>query len=683
MAGNAGNSIRLTPTSGVLPRNNQIKGNFLGVLSSGMAASASVGSSGISIDGGDGTVIGGLEAGARNIIAAGVGGVTIYSLTTNTLISGNYIGVGSDGRTLLMRGQTAGVLVRQTTGSAVFPQRVWIEGNVIANWSAGVGVSEPPFDIAPVSFSSQVTVSRNSIFYNFGAGIGLSSYAETNDFLDLDVGANFRQNYPEITSAVFGGDTFIGGILESAPLSTYRVELFANTAGHLSGFGEGETYLGFTNLVTDANGFASFEMRFSGVVPRQFYFTATATDADGNTSMFSRWFRGRALREPLFLRHPSSISALSYTNVVLQADVTGAAPLALQWTRNGVPIAGATNLSLSLSNIVWEDRGSYVLVASNAFGVVASETAEVSVIAQPTVLVQPVGALVNPGTNFTFSVVAGGMLPISYQWLWNGVAIPGATDTSLTLANVDWPMRGEYAVVLSNAFGVTQSDVVTLAVRVRPTIIQQPLSQAVVSNGFVTLSVAVSNSATAPLTYLWRSNTTVVRAETTTNYVATFDVGPVRANGAYTVQVTNVFSVAGVLSTRVNLNVLTDSDGDGLPDAYESAYGLNAEEPADAALDADGDGVSNADEYRAGTDPTDSANQLRVERIISTDGVAWLEFQARSNRAYVVEARPALGQGAWSPWVTVPARSTNGLERLSDPATGARKLYRLRTPAGD
>jgi hypothetical protein len=92
--------------------------------------------------------------------------------------------------------------------------------------------------------------------------------------------------------------------------------------------------------------------------------------------------------------------------------------------------------------------------------------------------------------------------------------------------------------------------------------------------------------------------------------------------------------------------------------------------------------VSNADEYRAGTDPSDATNQLRVERIGSDDGVAWLEFQARSNRTYVVEARPALGQGAWSSWVTVPARSTNSLERLNDPAPGARKFYRLRTPAG-
>lgn len=64
-----------------------------------------------------------------------------------------------------------------------------------------------------------------------------------------------------------------------------------------------------------------------------------------------------------------------------------------------------------------------------------------------------------------------------------------------------------------------------------------------------------------------------------------------------------------------------DSDGGGIPDAWEEQYGLNPHDAADDRIDSDGDGFNNYEEYLAGTDPTDPeshpdvASRLRVKDI--------------------------------------------------------------------
>jgi len=85
-------------------------------------------------------------------------------------------------------------------------------------------------------------------------------------------------------------------------------------------------------------------------------------------------------------------------------------------------------------------------------------------------------------------------------------------------------------------------------------------------------------------------------------------VATVDANGIVTATGPGSVTISAIndgLSATITLNsfALLDSDGDGMPDAYEIANGLNPYDPTDAALDPDGDGLTNLQEYLLGTNP--------------------------------------------------------------------------------
>jgi hypothetical protein len=149
--------------------------------------------------------------------------------------------------------------------------------------------------------------------------------------------------------------------------------------------------------------------------------------------------------------------------------------------------------------------------------------------------------------------------------------------------------------------------------------------------------------------------------------------------GSYLAVVTNV---AGSATSQVaTLTVsFTDTDGDGMPDAWEQANGLDRL-VNDAGSDADLDRMTNLAEFIAGTDPQDSQSYLRVEEILASGGARTVRFVAVSNRTYSVLHRPAAGSGAWLKLLDVPARSTNRLESVIDSTQPApARFYRLVTP---
>src|SRR5205814_1568078 len=79
----------------------------------------------------------------------------------------------------------------------------------------------------------------------------------------------------------------------------------------------------------------------------------------------------------------------------------------------------------------------------------ADGTGKCRVAVPPFIIAQPTNQTVTAGANVTFSVVAGGTAPLSYQWRFNGTNITGATASSFTIVNAQPANAGAYSVVVS------------------------------------------------------------------------------------------------------------------------------------------------------------------------------------------------------------------------------------------
>ena len=92
-------------------------------------------------------------------------------------------------------------------------------------------------------------------------------------------------------------------------------------------------------------------------------------------------------------------------------------PITYQWRFNGVPIAGATGSSLTVSNVTLAQDGFYDAVVTDAIGSLPSIPARLSVLLNPIFTQLPVNQTVVAGGNVTFSVsISGNPPPFRYEW---------------------------------------------------------------------------------------------------------------------------------------------------------------------------------------------------------------------------------------------------------------------------
>ena len=254
-----------------------IQGNFFGTNATGTAAVP---------NGGDGlalfgilvnTTVGGANAGEGNVFSGNGGiGLSVSGLNVNGMaILGNIIGADATGRSALGNGRD-GVRIRDAAGISVGGIAAG-QGNLIA-FNAGNGVT--------LSGDISVPIRGNSIYANTGLGIDLGSSGVTsNDVGDGDVGTNGLQNFPVLSLDGTGG-TSISASVNSTPNASFTIDFYASFAADPSGFGEGQFYVGSTDVTTDASGNVTAIFSTGTPLPPS-TLTATATDAAGNTSEFS------------------------------------------------------------------------------------------------------------------------------------------------------------------------------------------------------------------------------------------------------------------------------------------------------------------------------------------------------------------------------------------------------------
>jgi hypothetical protein len=265
---------------------------------------------------------------------------------------------------------------------------------------------------------------------------------------------------------------------------------------------------------------------------------------------------------------PAGIAVDSATNVyVLDSGnhtIRKLAPVGTNWVVSTV--AGVADASGSTDGLGTSAQFSYPrgLAVDSAGFLYVADTANdtirqgsLIINTAPYIVTQPQSQTVNPGSDVSFTVIAVGQTPLSYQWRLNTAAIPGATDRTYTRTSVRTGDSGSYSVFITNQLGNVTSADALLVLNVAPTITSQPQSQTLIVGQSVTFSVGASG--TAPLSYQWQINGNAIPGAT----ASTFTLASAQRSdgGPYSVLVMN--AVGTVVSANAVLGfVPLDAWGD-------------------------------------------------------------------------------------------------------------------------
>ncbi len=269
----------------------------------------------------------------------------------------------------------------------------------------------------------------------------------------------------------------------------------------------------------------------------------------------------------------------------LQTIVTGPAMVVYWWKVNcnssWVELAFYTNGTLRSSiagNVDWQlmtntiDSGLQVLQWSlrpdyTSFAGGTGWVDQVQIIPIPNTAPAFAGqtgdVTTNAGNNVALSVTISGTAPLHYQWQLNGTDLPGGTNATLTLNNVQLANAGIYSVTVTNNFGLVVGTNIALTVNnSAPVITRHPAAQTNVMNTSTTISVSAKGSDS--LNYQWFFNGVPITGAVS-DYIAITNLQFGDA-GIYSVSISNAYGQATSLNAL--LTVIPSVVIDYLPYAY-------------------------------------------------------------------------------------------------------------------
>jgi hypothetical protein len=210
----------------------------------------------------------------------------------------------------------------------------------------------------------------------------------------------------------------------------------------------------------------------------------------------------------------------------------------------------AGTLSQPFCKILQAADGGYIVGGNfgNDFRIIKL-SADCPLTSPPTITTQPQSLNVGAGGNSTFTVLASGTGPVSFQWRFNGLSIIGATASSLTISNTQSANAGTYDVVAFNSAGSVISSNAILTVNNLPVLQNGPQNVSAIVGTSVSFSITVTGG--LPLYYQWYFKGSPILGATSTSY----GIPNVQTNhaGNYSITVSNSW---GVITGSALLTVL-------------------------------------------------------------------------------------------------------------------------------